>query len=265
MRYWTALQEPFSQAALVENGRIVRRIPDSPPRTRARQVKCVAEFDGNLVVGRLASIELWTPDGGEMISSLYHPYIVGLHEIHQYKDMLLVACAGIDVLFLMTQDCECVWSWWAHHGGYCPRIPEVDGPDWEMFQSTGKAWTLTKDESHLNSARVHGDQVLASLLRKDLIVQIPLFGTTATEVCNTAFGVHSPIMTSGGLVYGSDKGVCLPGHTVLGYEWVKRIYEMPDGPLLITHEAGVTKISTSGDVLTHHTLPRPFGVALLEM
>jgi hypothetical protein len=197
-----------------------------------------------------------------MISTFYHPYIIGLHEIHQYKDMFLVICAGLDVAFLMNQDCQSVWSWWAHQANYCPKIEQVDSDEWPMLQVTGKCHPFMKQESHLNSGRIYGDQILLSLLRSNLIVQVSLFGSEVKEICSTDHGVHSPIFTSNGLVYGTDKGVRFETYTLFGYEWVKRIYELPDSTFLLTHECGVRQIDCHGKILVEHILPRPFGIAL---
>jgi|GEM_PF-6335366 len=265
MQFWTALQEPFSQAALVVDGHIVKRIPDHPPKTPIRKVDCVAEFDGNLVIGRRSHLELWKPDGSEMLASLYHPWIFGLHEVQQYKDMFLVACAGIDCLFLMDQDGRTKWSWWAHQYGWCPKIEEIESPNWEVMQTTYRTYDFLTKECHLNSARVFGDEAIISLMLKEVILAVPLAGNGSRQL---GFGfnstIHSPIITSTGqLAYGRNGGVHLPTGFVGGFDWVKRVYQTSDGSFIFTHEAGVTTI-TGETISGTITLPRPFGIALLE-
>lgn len=267
MKFWTALQEPLSQAAFVIDGQITRCIPERSPRTPARKVYCVGEFDGNLVVGRRNHLELWKADGSELLASLYHPLIFDLHEVQQYRDLFLVACAAIDCIFLMDQDGQTKWTWWAHQEGYCPRVPEVDRSDWKTIQITSKKRNFVARECHLNSARIFGEEALVSLMLKGVILSVPLGGQRSTqlEAAGTDATIHSPIRTaSGSLAYGCQGGMRLPDRLVEGFEWVKRVYEVDPGTFLFTHESGVTQVDSSGTVQEIAVLPRPFGVALLD-
>ena len=104
MKFWTALQFPLCQAALVCEGKIVKTIPPKPPKTPARRVELVAEYDDLLVIGRRNSIELWDRAGIELLQSVYHPWIYRLHDCLQVGSELLVACATLDVVFQLDFD-----------------------------------------------------------------------------------------------------------------------------------------------------------------
>lgn len=267
MKFWTALQDPLSQAVLVDNGKIVCRIPEKPPGTLVRRVKCLGESGGDLIVGRRNSIERWKSDGSEMISSYYHPYIYGIHEICEYGDKLIVGCAGLDVVFMLDSDSNVVWEWWASGDGYRAVVKEVFDENWPVMQLTSDRFDFLKGESHLNSVRIFGNDLLVSLLSNKVIVKLGIGSSKSEFVSDTLFGVHSPILLkSGELVYGCDNGIVLPGGRIIeGYEWVKRIYETSEGNLLFTHERGVTCINLSGEILDHIPLPRPFGISLLSV
>src|ERR1700722_6789687 len=174
MRFWTALQEPFNQAAFVLDGRIVMCIPDHPPKTPVRKGMCVSEFDGNLVIARRSHVELWKPDSSAMLGSYYHPFIFMPHEVQQYQEMFLIASAGIDVLLLMDQDCRAKWAWWAHQEGYCPKIAEVESDQWPVVQTTWQTYSFLRDTCHLNSARVFGDEAIITLMKRGLILSVRL-------------------------------------------------------------------------------------------
>lgn len=267
MRLWTMLQEPLSQVALVENGKITKRIPNHPPQTLSRQVKAISEFDGNLIIGRRNSIEMWTPDGNQMIKSVYHPWIYGLHEIIQFGDELLIACAHLDVVFRLNWDGECTWSWWAYKEGYSAEPTFINDENWQTVQLTE---ILPNDDSvHLNSIKIHEDMILVTLMRKKLVVMVNPHdqydkSSHVRQLPEEAHCPHDFLYHKGMPVYGRDIGIVINEKIKSGYQFVKRIKPLDD-TLLFTHEKGITQTNFDGRVITDWTLPKPYGFALVDM
>ena len=57
MRFWTAFQSPLHYAALIDNGEVVTAIPYHSPKTPARMVGPIAEWDDkHILIGRRISV-----------------------------------------------------------------------------------------------------------------------------------------------------------------------------------------------------------------
>ncbi len=259
------LQEPLSQVALVEDGEILKRIPDHPPQTLSRQVKTISEFDGNLIIGRRNNIEMWTPDGSQMIKSVYHPWIFGLHDVKQWGNELLIACADLDVVFRLDWEGNSNWSWWAWKEGYSTEPTFLEDENWQTRQITDNF--THKGSVHLNSIQFHEDLVLVTLMWKNTIVALdPNSDRPSTPVSNLAGAhcIHDYLYHDGKEIYGRDAGIVIDGKLRPGYQFVKRIKPMGD-TILFTHEKGITQMNhNTGQVVHQWTLPKPFGFDLVD-
>lgn len=268
MRFWTALQAPLFQAALVDDGKIVETVPPRPPSTPARRVYLVGEYDSNLIIGRRNSLELWSRDGTEFKRQVYHPWIYSLHDCEQYGDNLILACATLDVVFELTWDGDAVWSWWAWKDGLAGKPDFIDSDDWQTMQLTQE---IQHDTAHLNSIQIDlmGRQIYATLLRRQTVVSIPLphIEALTTMAAETRVDPHDYQRIDGRPVYGFCEGLQFgpidTGRTVLGYDYPKRIRRVGD-TLLVTHEGGVSRLTLDGDHIETWPLPRPFGFACIE-
>lgn len=265
MRFWTALQYPLCQAALVEDGSIVRCIPARPPRTPARRVNLVSEFDRRLVIGRRNSIEIWNREGTHLEESIYHPWIYSLHACCQFEDRLLLGCATLDVVFTLDFDGHSDWQWWAYRDGLSAEPTFVHDRDWQLRQLTHE---IEHDTAHLNSVRFSdGNSIFVTLLRPGCVVSVPLTDSTPQSqiVCRPDDpDIHDYQRQNGTAIYGARELIAISDERHRGYQYVKRIESRTPGQFLFTHEQGVTAIRSDGAQLMNWSLPRPFGLALIE-
>lgn len=265
MKFWTALQYPLNQAALVYDGRIVKTIPSQPPKTPARWVSLVGQYNDCLVIGRRNSIELWDREGTELIHSIYHPWIYTLHDCLQIGEDLLLASATLDVVFRLNLNGQCSWNWWAWRDGLAAKPEFVERDDWQTVQLTQH---VEHETAHLNSITWQDKQtVLATLLRPRKIVQLNL--ADPVPQCHLvqtleATDPHDFQYHDGQAVYGAADGIIVNGRTHHGYVYVKRIIPLAEDRYIFTHEQGVTEIDNEGQRLTDWKLPRPFGISCLE-
>lgn len=263
MRFWTALQEPLNQAALIENGKIIKVIPENPSGTPARKVLCVSKYNDNLVIGRRNSIEIWDFEGEKMLNSIYSPLIYGLHEINQYKEDLIVCCTILDVIFRIDLNGNIKWKWFAHEHNFCPNPNLLDDPNWQTTQLTKSI--SPPNSSHLNSCRVHGNKVLIALMKNKKALEIKI-GEQEYKVilANSKDGLHSPVIIENNLCYATIDNLIL-GNTVIsydygkkeGYLWVKRIVQHED-KIFFSHENGISYLHNNK--IVDINLPRPFGI-----
>ena len=265
MKFWTALQYPLCQAALVEDGRICKTIPVKPPRTPARRVGLVADYDGKLVVGRRNSIELWDRQGQELLECVYHRWIYGLHGCLQIDSDLLLACSTLDVVFRLDFEGRSPWSWWAHHDGLAAEPRFLERQDWPTLQLTQQ---LEHDTAHLNSIRLKDSRtVLATLRRRRAVVEIDLSDPSPKSKLVRLIQEPQPHdfqYHEGKELFGTEDSLVVGGAACPGYSFVKRIIVLAGGRYLFTHEEGVVEIDGDGRVLASWTLPRPFGFACIE-
>lgn len=269
MRFWTAFQIPLRQAALIENGRVVRTIPDHPPKTRARMVDPIGPWDDkHFLVGRRNNIELWTLDGKTMVQSVYHPWLYGLHVVKRYGDFILAGCAGPDCVFLLDWDGNMKWSWFAHTQGLSAPltrypVPFGEGLEWQAFQTTTEF--MLPGSTHLNSANIEPDgSVLVTLCHNKTIVRVSPLKDQPGEVLQVV-GRHLPhdfqLDHRGKYfipVYGCADGFVHEGTLLIEAEYVKRITQLEKDRFAFSHETGIIVCDRKGSVHDRITLPRPW-------
>lgn len=270
MRFWTAFQHPLRQAALVENGQVIRTIPDHPAKTPARWSEAIGRWDDrHILIGRRSSIELWTADGKTLVQQAYHPWIYGLHVVKRYKDYILVGCAGPDCVFLLDWDGNVAWSWFAHTQnlsapltGY--PVPYGQGPEWQAFQLT-QSFGLP-GSTHLNSANIEPDgSVIVTLCHSKTIVRVFPMSNLHSQIMQKA-GRHLPhdfqidrrnpkVQIA---VYGCDQGVVRDGDVIADLDHVKRITQLGEKDYGISFEQGCCVCDRYGKIRERVTLPRPW-------
>lgn len=266
MKFWTVLQEPLYQAALVQDGKIIKTIPANPSGTPVRHVYALARYKDNLVIGKKNSFEIWDFEGNELIKTIYCPLIYGLHEINQYKDDLIVCCTTLDVIFRMDLDGNVKWKWFAHQHGFCPDTKLLENPNWQTMQLSQTV--SFSDASHLNSCRVHEDKVIASLMNNKIIIEINIGEQNYNVLLsNVKHGVHSPIIIDKKLCYATVDELNIGNRIIkydyenkTGYLWVKRIVDH-DNKIFFSHELGISYIVKNNENnIFDFVLPRPFGI-----
>ena len=266
MKFWTTLQEPLSQAALIEDGKIIKLIPETPSNTPVRKVGCVARYKDKLIIGKRNSFELWDFDGKELLQTLYSPLIYGLHEVNQYQDDIIMCCTTIDGIFRLDWDGNVKWKWFAHQHGFCPDAKLLDDPNWQTMQLTQSI--SPPNSSHINSCRVHGNKVLVSLMKNNKAIEIEIDKQDYKVVISDfPHGLHSPVIIDNELCYATMDRIVL-GKKVIdynyatkeGYLWVKRIVEHDD-KIFFSHESGISYVfKNKKDKVYDIPLPRPFGI-----
>jgi len=274
MRFWTALQYPLHQAILVDNGKIIRSIPDHSPKTLARMVGPIGEWDDkHILVGRRSSVEMWTKDGVEMVRTVTHPWIYDFHVLQRYQDGLLLGCAGLDCVLIMDWEGKVSWSWFASkHGlsadlkGY--PVPFGEGQEWQAFQLTQNF--VLPGSTHLNSVRFDTDDTFYATLchsRKAIRVRIgqdePIDITSIAEELPHDYQIDKRINAP---VVGHAKGLSVNGRTLFEAKdrHVKRVYPLGKDAYIFTHEKGVAVVDVNNKVHQDITVPRPWHVVNLE-
>ncbi len=271
MRFWTSLQDPRFQAVLVEDGAMVRRIPLSAPKTIARRVGIVSEYNDSLAILRAGSFELWTRDGLQCETSFYSPKIHAPHGMMQWGDEVLVLSSGLELFFTMNIEGEISWEFWAHENGIGGKNPYYFSDEWEILHLTGLNYAApAATAGYFNSMSKWGEKIVVGSLRKNTIFALEP-GTQNVEVLHKTErnGLHSPIVTDLGIVFGLEKGIALyDGSTehVFAEElsWVKYIRESGDGRYFATHETGLSTLNADFEEIARVALPRPFRFAFLE-
>lgn len=274
MRFWTAYQEPLLQAAKVEEGEVTLEIPNHPAKTPARWVAAVGEHKGDLLIGRQASVDIWKMDGSLRIGSIYHPWIYALHVVGSYAEHILVA-SGIGVCFLMDEDGNTKWAWWAYKDGYGEEPKLIHEKDWKIKQITGSAQFSNK-LPYLNSASVDNNGIIVSFLNSNKVLildpnetnsksrEIATLPVKAMHDFKYDYRLGRPV-----LVGGVQDGLFIDGKVYAvptGYgdagKFIKRVTLYEDDKYLVTHETGVTVMDRSGRVLSNIALPRPFNTVV---
>lgn len=270
MRFWTAFQHPLHQAALVENGQVIRTIPDHPAKTPARMVGPIGRWDDDhILVGRRSSVELWTADGKDLVQQVYHPWIYGLHVVKRYEDCLLLGCAGPDCLILLDWDGNARWSWFAHSRGLSAKldgypVPFGEGPAWQSFQLTQNF--KLPGSTHLNSANIEADgAVVATLCHSKTIVRAwPKIAGSQAMVLQKV-GRHLPhdfqFDCRGDVpvgLYGCNQGVSREGDLIVEVDHVKRITQIGEKDYGISCEDACFICDRGGKIRDRVALPRPW-------
>jgi len=266
IRFWTKLQYPENRAVLVEDGKIIDSIPDHSPKTPARWVACVGDYKDQLVIVRPANVEFWKRDGSELLNSFVCKKLHAVHAVAQYQDQLAVCSSGLDLFFLADYDGNITWEWWAETWGVGGHNPAYDSDDWAQKQTNGKEYKLV-DGGHYNSLWVSsGERLITSSLKRNKIIALTPMrdGFELIRDCEEE-GIHTPILDKNTLIYGLRIGVMAGGqHVLQDHRWVKHIRRTPEG-FVCTHEMGVTFVDFAWKVIREFSLPRPFGLAALEI
>ncbi|MBU2425229.1 MAG: hypothetical protein KJ560_22145 [Gammaproteobacteria bacterium] len=266
IRFWTKLQYPDNRAALIEDGKIIDSIPDHSPKTPARWVSCVGDYEDQLVIVRTGNIEFWKKDGSELLNQFLCKQLYAVHAVAQWKDKLAVCSSGLDLFFLVDYDGNIIWEWWAKDAGVGGFNPAYESEDWFQKQVSGREFKVT-DGGHYNSLWVtENGQWLTSALKLKKVLSInPMHpGVDLIHQCDE-HGVHSPIFENGILIHGLEQGIMVgENHVLQDLKWVKHIRKTEQG-FVCTHEEGVTFVDPDWKVMLEFSLPRPFGLAALEM
>jgi len=277
MRFWTSFQYPLHQAALVDNGKVVRTIPDHAPKTPARMVGPIGRWDDDhILVGRRSSVELWTADGRDLVQQVNHPWIYGFHVVKRYQDYVLCGSAGPDCVFLLDWDGNVHGSWFAYKQGLSADIkgypiPFGEGTEWLAFQLTQNF--KLKNSAHLNSANIAPDgEIFVTLCHRRKIVRVDP-DTWQGKVVDTTGDLPHDFQydwrfSPGRKLVGLRKGLQTEGRWIFPedtYTCVKRITQAGDNLLAFTHETGAVLTGYNAKVLESVDLPRPWHVVNLEM
>jgi len=265
-RFWTVLQDPFFQAILVENGRIIRRIPTDPPRTITRKVGCVAEYKGTLVLLKHSSFEQWDAEGKEFIQGFHDKRIYGPHRIVQFENDLMICAGGLDLFFIMDIEGKVKWEWWAYKYGVGGRPDFYFKEDWIIKQVTGDSNKIPIDiRAQFNSIWLNGGKFLTSALRRREIIEVTINKEGFKHLAWTEDGCHSPIFDNGILIFCTDFGLKVGKRKILTqFKWLKFVQKIETG-FAFTHEEGVVFVDEDWKIMKEIPLPRPFQLAFLEI
>jgi len=268
MRFWTSYQFPLSQAALIEDKKVIKTIPLNGPKTPARRVDAVGSYNDKLVLLRRSSWEIWSKDGEDCELQSYDKYLYGPHAVEQVDDKLLISGSGHDLFYIINMDGQVVWEWFGHEYGLGGYPDHLYKENWVPIHVAGRANPVPIDGWHYNSIFLlpDGKHFLAGSLNKSKIVKIPIYGKGG-EVIETSkhHGAHSPIINhKNQLVYGLENGICCDGEIKVSYlSWPKYIRWIGDC-YAVTHELGITFIDEDWRPMWNIPLPRPFRFTLLE-
>lgn len=266
LRFWTTLQY-LKQAVLVEDGKILRGIPQHPPKTIFRRAGVVCEYDNKLALAKHASFELWDRETNECYRSFHHPLILAPHDICRYGQNLLIASSGLEMFFIMDIDGNVSWEWWGHENGIGGKNKYYFQDDWVKNQTTSDLCEVApKDQAHFNSIHlIGGGKFLVAALRKRKIIEITVGKPGFKLIADIEdVGCHSPLYKDEILVYGTEAGIIYGDKRVLeGYKWVKYIAPFEDG-FIFTHEGGVVVTDIDWKPKEEIPLPAPYGFAFIE-
>jgi hypothetical protein len=279
MRFWTAFQEPLTQAALVENGKVIRTIPNHPPKTPARFVYVVGEYQDKLILTRSADHQIWSLDG-KTFEQLYTPYVYAPHWVGEFAGLILAISSDLDVVYLMDLNCKIKAEWWLHslqdprfQNDFSQRVKQADygDYDWLDFQ-LNRCLPEENLAGHLNSVyRGASGELIVTVMRMQAGVIIPnllqIPNPLDLNIVTTQYECPHDIQfdeRTGCLVYGSKEGLVVNEKVVLSCPFVKRVKQIGGG-YIITHESGVSVTDMDGKEKEFIKLPRPFGVFHLEM
>ncbi len=272
MKFWVAQQRPLFQAALVDDGKVMREIPLRSPQTVARRVDVIGECGNDLGVLQTASLELWTRDGLQCLKHFYSPLIHEPHSISLWnKNEFLILSTGLELFFTMDMEGNITWEFWAYKHGIGGRNEYFDRDDWASRQLSGLQYMpFPSKASHFNSVFRVEDRILTSALKTGKIYEIKPHSDWFKEIYQTeCHGVHSPIYTSDGILFGTEKGLVLFDGSREHYfaediNWPKYLRQLEDGRYAVTHEAGLSILDKNFHQDAFFPLPRPFHFAFLE-
>lgn len=273
IRFWTVLQYPYQQAVFVENKKIIKTIPDHPPKTIVRKVGCIGEAPSKLIVLRHASFELWSKDGTREYVSFHHNLIYAPHAVY-YRDSkkeYIICSSGLDLFFSIDETGNTKWEWWGKKEGLGGENPYfLDKEKWNITQvTTNTAEVPIEKAAHFNSIwwDEKNNELLTAALRKGIIAKINPDRNGFKKIRNIGkIGIHSPIINSKGqLIFGTENGIYIEHKNILGdFKWIKFIREI-DNKYFFTHEKGLTILDSEFKVIDTIDLPRPYQFAFLEV
>ena len=271
LRFWTTLQLR-KQAVLVENGKIVKAIPEHPPKTIFRRVAVVTEFKGNLAMVRQASFELWDPDKMQCITSFPHKLIYTPHDIVQVGDDVLICSSGLEMFFLMDIEGKVKWEWWGYKNGIGAENKYFSQSDWETNQATSDLCAPPIHETaHFNSIYMEGkSSFITAALRKRRIIKVTI-GKHGHEIVAQvdAHGCHTPFLHAPRtLIYGTEEGINIRTDSgdkkvLQQFKWIKYVRPFEDG-FAFAHESGVAVVDEHWKLKENIPLPMPYKFAFLE-
>lgn len=272
MRFWTLLQEPLFQAALVENGKIVRTIPDHPPKTPVRFIAVVGEYKDKLILSRLTDHQIWSLDGKTHEYQLYTPYVYSAHWVGEFNGFVLAGSGGLDVTYLMDFDGNIVWEWWMCDHSERPEDFRslMKRDDWLAYQTNRRLPDARI--CGLNSIHKQGDgSILITMMRINtgicLVPGSPSVPGPYTSLVTTKHAFPHDIQIdqrNSRLVYGAQAGLIIDEEVALPCAFVKRVKQI-EGGYIITYESGAVITDMDGKEKQFIPLPRPFGVFHLEL
>lgn len=274
MRFWTAFQDPLHQAALIDNGKIVRTIPDHAPKTPVRFVHIVGEFKDKLVITRRSDHQIWSIDGKTQELQLYTPYVYAPHWVGELEGCVLAGSGGLDVVYTLDLNGKITWEWWlcAHSKRPVDFRSFMSSAEWLDYQLSRR---LPEDRMcGLNSIHKCDDgRIMVTMMKMNAgilldpgtSIDVRVSKWLPSLIVRHAFPHDIQIdPRNGRLVYGSKEGLVIDEEIVLRCEFVKRVRPV-DGGYLITHEKGVVVTDMDGKERQSIGLPRPFGCFHLEM
>ena len=267
LRFWTTLQLR-KQAVYVEDGKIVKAIPEHPPKTIFRRVAVCTEYKGRLALVRQASFELWDQDKMWCITSFPHKLIYTPHDIVQAGDDILICSSGLEMFFLMDTEGKVKWEWWGYKNGIGAENTYFSKPDWETNQAMSDLCAPPAEvAAHFNSIWMNGnDAFITAALRKRKIIKVTI-GKPGHEIVAQvdAHGCHSPFLDDKQtLIYGTEAGVQVGDKRMVDqYRWVKYVRPFEDG-FAFAHTAGLAVVDSDWKVKEDIPLPMPYKFAFLE-
>jgi len=268
LKFWTTLQTR-KQAVLVQGGKIVRAIPEHPPKTIFRRAAVVTEYKGKLALIRQASFELWNRSNLKCIRSFPHKMIYTPHDIAQVGNDLLICSSGLEMFFLMDIEGNMKWEWWGYKNGIGAENVYFNRSDWEVNQVTSDLLAPPIEKAaHFNSIWMSGEcTFITSALRKQKIIEITigkpgykLIADVAAEGCHSPFLHHKREV----LIYGTEKGVQVGAQRMVRrFRWVKYVRPFEDG-FAFAHESGIAIVDSKWKLKENVRLPMPYKFAYLE-
>jgi hypothetical protein len=278
MRFWTSFQGPLFQAALIENGKVVRTIPDHPPKTPVNFIHIVGEYKDKLVITRRSDHQIWSLDGKTHELQLYTPYVYAPHWVGEWNGFVLAGSGGLDVVYLLDLEGKISWAWWLCDHSKRPKDFRalMQKTDWLDYQVSRR---LPEERMcGLNSIHKQSDgSVVVTMMKMNAGIRLQPTPYVQPALLRPAVNWLSALLTrhdcphdvqldprNGRLVYGAKDGFVIDEEVVLSYEFVKRVRPI-EGGYLITHERGVVVTDMDGKEKKSIPLPRPFGVFHLEM
>lgn len=268
LRFWTTLQNR-KQAVYVKDGKIIRAIPDHPPKTIARRAAVVTEYKGKLALVRQASFELWSRTTLECFTSFPHYLIYTPHDLMQVGDDILICSSGLEMFFLMDIEGNVKWEWWGHENGVGAKNRFFSRSDWEINQVTSDLCAPPIEKAaHFNSIWMSAkDKFITAALRKQKVIEITIGQQGYDLVAEVdEEGCHSPFLHGKNktLIYGTEKGIQVGSRRVMKqYGWVKYVRPFEDG-FAFAHESGVATADAKWKLKENVRLPMPYKFVYLE-